>query len=144
MIRRDFLKLGAAFLLPLKWFGKRKRTALDLFGGDRDRWARAIVAIQRSSDLPWYKIVYKRTKTGELEAMPWPSRPRVGETVCRFSPMEEHASLKEFEWSVRERFVALVDYCRNKHWGVGRVVFVGTGWHRPNVPAGLGHGRRLL
>lgn len=151
MIRRDFLKLGAAFLLPLKWFGKRKRTALDLVGGDYDRWVLEMAKRVCAAKRPGWQADFRQVPTNES---PWASNCAVDVTLwtpklherdaCRFDPREEFESIAEFDESVRGRTQALMAYSSNKHWGVGRVVFVGAGWHRPYVPAGLGHGRRLL
>jgi hypothetical protein len=132
MIRREFLKLCSLALLPFGRFCKRKRTALDLFDGDLQRWKEAIYKIvlenmpntPESHGVAWQGYHSQGTVT-DVKMKFWDNK---HPTTCRFDAMEDHADMQSFETSVRNRVRALVQYCLNRHWGVGPVTFYGKTW----------------
>lgn len=142
MIRREFLKLCSLALLPFGRFCKRKRTALDLFDGDVERWRNslydmAVDEMARYHSLrptrngrSWYYVAW--LVDGKPQASAADLKLRLSgdkyTTACRFDAMEDHADMQSFELSVRNRVLALVKYCLNRHWGVGPVTFYGKTW----------------
>lgn len=142
MIRREFLKLCSLALLPFGRFCKRKRTALDLFDGDLQRWRNTLYDVS-VDEMARYKSLYPYHNGSDWYYVAWlvddkPHMPVADlrlvlpgnkhKTTCRFDAMEDHADMQSFELSVRNRVLALVQYCLNRHWGVGPVTFYGKTW----------------